>query len=85
MNLYSNVLVLHLGANYKTGAVAKPVNELHHPMLSEFSPLPRGSDALQKLRGLLRGDGWPYERLRLALQDDDCRLPDVQPQTIRSI
>ena len=85
VNLHCDLLILHPGPNHKTGATTKPVNELHHPMLSEFSPLPRVRDALQKLRGVLRRDGRPYELLRLTLQNDDRRLADVQPQRIRSI
>ncbi len=85
MNLYRNILVLHLGANHKTGAPAKPVNELDRPMLAEFSPLPCVRDALQKLGGILGRNWRPFERLRLAFQDDDRRLADVQPQPIRSI
>jgi hypothetical protein len=85
VNLHPDVLVLNLGANYKTGATTKPVNELHRPMLPEFSPLPRVRDALQKLGGILGRNCWPFEWLRLAFQDDDRRLADAQPQLIRSI
>jgi hypothetical protein len=85
VNLDSNILVLHSGPNYKTGAIAKPVNELYRPMLSKFSPLPRVSDALQKLGSILGRNCRPFERLRLAVQDHDRRLTAVQFQSIRSI
>ena len=85
VNLHRNVLVLHLGANHKTGATAKPVNELDRPKLAEFSPLPRVRDVLQKLGSILGRNCRPFERLRLAFQDNDRSLADVQPQRIRSI
>ncbi len=85
VNLYRNILALHLDPNHKTGATAKSVNELHHPMLSEFSPLPRVRDALQELDDILGRNCRPFEWLWLAVQDYDRRLTDVQPQPIRSI
>ena len=85
MYIYSNVLVLHPGANHKIGATSKPVNELYHTMLSQFSPVPRVRDALQKLFCVLNRDRWPFKWLLLAIKDDDRRLADVQPQLINSI
>jgi hypothetical protein len=85
VDIHFHLPVLHSGPNHKTGTPTKPVNELHHPVFPEFSPLSRARDALQKLRRLLRRDGWPFERLRLAFQDDDRRLAEVQLQRIRSI
>ena len=85
MNLHPDVLALSADPNHKIGATAKAEDELHHPMLAEVSPLPRVRDALQKLRGILRRKCGSIEGLRFAIQDNDRRLADVQPQRIRSI
>ena len=83
--IHSNILVFHPGANHKIGALSKPVNELYHTMLSERSPLPCVRDALQKMLCILSRNRRPFKWLLLAIQDDDRRLADVQPQLIRSI
>jgi len=82
MYIHSNILVLHHGTNYKTGAPSEPVNELDHAMLSELSPLPRVRDALQKLLCLHGRNRWSFNRLLLALQNNDGGLANVQPQLI---
>ena len=71
--------------NHKIGATSKSVNELYRTTLPEFSPLPCVRDALPKLAGVLRRNRWPFKWLVLVLQDDDWRLPDMQPQLVRSI
>ena len=85
MYVHSNILVLHLGMNHKIGATSKSVNELYHTMLSQFSPVPRVRDALQKVLCVLGRYRWPFQWLLLAIEDDDRRLADVQPQLVRSI
>lgn len=85
MYVQFNILILHAGANYKTGATPKPVNELNRTRFSEFSALPRVRDALKELLRALGRDCWSLKRLLLAVENDDRRLADVQPQLIRSI
>jgi len=85
MYINSDILVLHPGTDHETGTMSKPVNELYHTMLSEFSPLPRICDALEKIFCVLSRDRRPFEWLLFALQNDNRRLTDVKFQLIRSI
>jgi hypothetical protein len=85
MYVHSNILILNLGANNKIGAISKSVNELYHTTLSQFSPVPRVRNALEKMLCVLSRNRWPFEWLLLAIEDDDRRLADMQPQLIRSI
>jgi hypothetical protein len=83
--VHTNILILHLGANHKAGAAAKPENERDRSVLSQVSSLPRIGDALQKLLCILGCNRWSFNRLLLAVYDDDRRLADMQLQLIRAI
>jgi hypothetical protein len=80
-----NILVLNLGADYKTDAPAKSVNEIDRTMFSEVSPLPCVTDTVQKLLRVLNGNRWPLNLLLLTVQNNYRRLADAQPQSIRPV
>jgi len=79
------ILVPNFGMDDEAGAIAKPVNELNVTVLSEFAPLSGVSDALQKPRRILGGDRRPFDRVVLAINHDNRRLADLQPQAVRAI
>jgi len=85
MYIDQHIFVPNRGPNHKTGAPAKPVNELYVSVLSEVSSLSRVSDVLQKSRRILDCDWRPFDLLVLAVEYDDRRLPDLQSQPVGSV
>jgi len=71
--------------DHKIGATPKSVNELHRAIGAELSALSCVCDAVPKLLRVLGRNRWSFKWLRLAFQDDDRRLADMESQFIGSI
>ena len=79
------MIVLEFSANDKTGAIAEPVEKLYLTVLSQLPPLPGVGDALQQPFSILKSDRRAFNLMILAINNDDWRLTNLQPQAIRSI
>ncbi len=81
-----DALVVGAGRPYwGAGAMTEPVNELDFPVFTKLSPQPCVRDGVKELFLVINGDRRPFDLLVLAVNDDDRRLSDFQPQPVRSV